>query len=228
MSGSVGGRKRGLGGRPGETRTSKGCGGARKEGREGWSIGSGASSGMGPSSGEGQGGGEGAIGLTLGPCHAGPPAEHQQGEREQPPGQSHLWSQLWKSRRLAQVGPGLGRVWAPHCFRILCSSPAGGQARPMSSALGDPLSRTLPLLGLRKEVSALGTRPTWWGGPRSGPDAWASALTAASAWHLGQSLLLSLSAWDVTVREMHLMASEDVGSRWIAHWVPCAPVLRKI
>lgn len=183
---------------------------------------------MGRSSEKAEGEGEGAIGLTLGPCHAGPPAEQQQGQGEQPPGQHHLWSQLWESRWLAQVGPGLGRVWTPHCSRILCSCPAGGQARPMSSPLGDPLSRTLPLLGLRKEASALGTRPTWWGGPRSGSAAWAPAPTAASAWHLGQCLLLSLSAWDVTVREMHLMASEDVGSHWIAHWVPSAPVLREI
>ena len=45
--------------------------------------------GSGPSSEEGDGGVEGVIRLTLGPCPPEPPAEHQQGDGEQPPGQLH-------------------------------------------------------------------------------------------------------------------------------------------
>ena len=60
---------------------------------------------------EGHREGEAGTELTLGPRHAGPPEQSQQGNREEPPGQHHLWVSSGRTGgrlRWARVWAGAG------------------------------------------------------------------------------------------------------------------------
>lgn len=148
MSGSVGGGKGGLQGKSRERRDGGG-------GRLGVWVSC-------PGSEKGDTEREGVIWLTFSPCYAEFPAQHQQSQGEQPPGQRHLVIQPWRAG-----GPlGWVQVWARCGLLTVLES----CVPPLLEAGLDPCHQLLGILlslgscllqALWKEASAYGTRPTW-------------------------------------------------------------------
>lgn len=92
MSGGVGGGNGGAGTIRESEEVRGGKGG--RQGQSCWGlrgcVGMGCPGPEGPAVRSAEGRGEGAVGLTLGPCHTGPPAQSQQGYWGQPWGQRHV------------------------------------------------------------------------------------------------------------------------------------------
>lgn len=131
------------------------------------------------------------IRLTFSPCCAESPAERQQSQGEQPPGQCHLVIQLWRTGgplRWVQVWAKCGLLTVlESCVPPLLEAGLD----PCHQLLGillSPGSCLLQACGRNHQPMRLGTR--------SRADPGAALLpgcspTAASAWPLGQSLLLN-------------------------------------